>query len=141
MEKESISQWMDAEEVRALAESLLKPLSDEGREAAELDYGEDFVGFAEIPGGEKPDASADAARRSLSEAQQKASSAGVIPSPTSRAEFLKQVLKSRPEKAISPQPPKVVYVSKTTDRNPYPARTRVESPFTIAPNLFAVAIA
>ena len=46
MEKESISQWMDAEEVRALAESLLKPLSDEGREAAELDYGEDFVGFA-----------------------------------------------------------------------------------------------
>ena len=66
MEKESISQWMDADEVRALAESLLKPLSDEGREAAELDYGEDFVGFAEIPGGKKPDASADAARRSLS---------------------------------------------------------------------------
>ena len=134
MEKELISQWMDAEEVRALAESLLEPLSDEGREAAELDYGEDFVGFAEIPGGEKPDASADAARRSLSEAQQKASSAGVIPSATSRAESLKQVLKSGPEKAISPQRSKVVDVSKTTDRNPYPGKTRVESPFTIAPN-------
>mgnify|MGYP001258898074 CR=1 FL=1 len=134
MEKESISQWMDAEEVRALAESLLKPLPDGGREAAELDYGEDFVGFAEIPEGEKPDASAEAARRSLSEAQQKASSAGVIPSATSRAESLKQVLKSRPEKESFPQPSKVVYVSKTTDRNPYPGKTRVESPFTIAPN-------
>ena len=125
---------MDAEEVRALAESLLKPPSDEGGQAPELDYGEDFVGFAEMPGSGQVDSSADAARRSLNEAQQKVSSAGVVSSTDLRAESLKRVLKPKPTKAVSLKPSKVVYVSKTTDRNPYPGKTKIDSPFTIAPN-------
>jgi len=134
MEKESISDWMDAEEVRALAESLLRPVSDHGKSAPELDYGEDFVGFAEIPEADESSLEADTARRSLSEAQKKASSAKVIPSVSSRAESLKQVLKPKPVEPDTPKQSQVVYVSKTTDRNPYPGSREIDSPFTIAPN-------
>ena len=134
MEKESISQWMDEEEVRALAESLLRPVSDEGKQAHELDYGEDFVGFAETPGGEKSSSSIKTPRRSLSDAQQRSSSTGVDSSTNLRAESLKQVLKPKPVTVDSPQPSQVVYVSKTTDRNPYPGKAKIDSPFTIAPN-------
>ena len=135
MEKESVSEWMDADAVRALAESLLEPSSERGEVVPEVDLGEDFVGFVEVPkGGGQSSSSAEAARRALSAAQSRASSAGVISSASSRAESLKQVVKPSPAKAEIPKPSQVVYVSKTTEKNPYPAKARIESPFTIAPN-------
>ena len=135
MKKESVSDWMDEEAVRALAESLLKPAPGKGDSVPEVDPGDDFVGFAEVPKKEaKSKPAVEAARKTLSEAQSKAASSGVISSASSRAETLKKIAKPPPPKAGIPKPADVVYVSKTTDKNPYPPKRRIESPFSIAPN-------
>ncbi|MDA7888707.1 hypothetical protein N9A86_04945 [Akkermansiaceae bacterium] len=135
MEKESVSQWMDADAVRALAESLLKPAPESADRAPEVDLGEDFVGFVEAPGSQKKaNQPAELARKSLSDAQSRASSAGVIPSAASRAESLKKVVMPKPPQSATTKSSQVVYVSKTKETSPYPPASRIESPFKIAPN-------
>ena len=48
-----INSWVDATEVRRLAESLVLPVPDARRLPAET-YGEDFVGFAGRDAGARP---------------------------------------------------------------------------------------
>jgi len=47
MENETVSQWVDAENVRALAEELMKPADPPAPVTPEAIYGSGFVGFAE----------------------------------------------------------------------------------------------
>jgi len=47
MENESVNQWLDAASVRALAESLMKPVEPAPQMTPETIYGSGFVGFAE----------------------------------------------------------------------------------------------
>lgn len=47
MENETVSQWVDADNVRALAEELMKPAAPPAPVTPEAIYGSGFVGFAE----------------------------------------------------------------------------------------------
>ena len=47
MDNESVNQWVDAANIRALAEGLMKPVAAPPTISPEAIYGSGFVGFAE----------------------------------------------------------------------------------------------
>lgn len=88
MKNDSVNQWIDAGELRSLAESLLQPVTTEATEAPEEVYGAHFVGFTVAGPVDLGEATAQGrvrtvAMRSLSEARGKANEAGLVSAPES----------------------------------------------------------
>ncbi len=76
MQSEAVKQWLDEEHVRSLAEGLLIP-SPQGRGFPnDKMFGASFVGYASRP--EEEGSASVVARQSLSDAQNRAASSGII---------------------------------------------------------------
>ncbi|MEJ6828967.1 MAG: hypothetical protein QNK61_02120 [Akkermansiaceae bacterium] len=81
MEGDVVNQWVDAEELRKLAESLMVSAPRVNQSAPEAVYGDSFVGYTEVaavPPCETGSPGRDAALRTLSEARGLAASAGIV---------------------------------------------------------------
>ncbi|MBT8038158.1 MAG: hypothetical protein KJO21_11490 [Verrucomicrobiae bacterium] len=50
-----IESWLDAKEVRRIAESLMSPVPKVDQSAGDTGYGDDFEGFAEVPESDRSD--------------------------------------------------------------------------------------
>ena len=88
MQNDTVNQWIDAGELRLLAESLLQPVSNGSAVAPEEIYGDHFVGYTDAGPVDPRESSSqgrarDVAMRSLSEARGKAAQAGLVTSPES----------------------------------------------------------
>ena len=85
MQHDTVNQWIDAGELRALAESLMAPVPPHPASASEAVYGDHFVGYTESTSADPRHAVAaaegavrDAAMRSLLEARGKVNQAGLV---------------------------------------------------------------
>ncbi|MGC6427440.1 MAG: hypothetical protein ACON5H_10665 [Akkermansiaceae bacterium] len=85
MQHDTVNQWIDAGELRALAESLMTPVPSPPASASEAVYGDHFVGYTESTSADPRHAVAaaegavrDAAMRSLLEARGKVNQAGLV---------------------------------------------------------------
>ncbi len=76
MQSEAVNQWLDAAHVRSLAEGLLVPNPHQRGFASEKIFGASFEGYAEQA--EKKEAVSSLARQSLSDAQNRAVSSGIL---------------------------------------------------------------
>jgi hypothetical protein len=97
MEGEAVNQWLDEDHVRILAENLLKPGLGFDQVPNEKVFGTSFEGFADP---ESPVSSK--ARQSLSDAQSRASSAGIIAEKNEQTSA--PSLPSQPELKPRPEP-------------------------------------
>jgi hypothetical protein len=94
MHSEAVIQWLDAAHVRSLAEGLLVPSPQGGGLTNEKMFGSAFIGYADPEESVAPVSAM--ARQSLSDAQSRAASSGILrerteTAPTEQAKELKQV--------------------------------------------------
>lgn len=83
MQDDAVNQWIDAGELRSLAESLINPVTPTAIAGQDEVYGDRFLGYADFGPASMRDRSSqsqarDAAMRSLSAARGAAASAGIV---------------------------------------------------------------
>ncbi len=140
MQSEAVNQWLDADQVRALAESLLAPGPPLDPLPNESMYGKSFEGFAAVSPAEE---TSTKARQIPSEPQTRAASAGIIsenPKSTAPAPAASPAVERKPDPTpvakpeVRPEPAPVAppqsQVARTPVAPPQPqvARTPVAPP-------------
>ncbi len=76
MQSEAVNQWLDADHVRSLAEGLLEPSPEAPSFPNDKMFGSSFIGYTDF--GQQVALLPERARQSLSDAQNRASSAGIL---------------------------------------------------------------
>lgn len=83
MQDDAVNQWIDAGELRSLAEGLMNPVTPPASAGPDEVYGDRFVGYADLGTTSPRDTNShsqprDAAMKSLSTARRAAASAGIV---------------------------------------------------------------
>ena len=116
MQSEAVSQWLDAAHVRSLAECLLVPSPHGAEFTNEKMFGAAFVGFTEPAESVAP--APTMARQSLSEAQSRAASSGMLREKVEPAPLDQHPQPMQPEQIVPPGWPKPVEVIEEIEAPP-----------------------
>ena len=124
MQNEAVNQWLDADQVRSLAEGLLEQ-SPQGRPIPnEKMFGSSFVGFA---GPSKATTSVSTvAQKSLSEAQSRAASSGIIKGGSQAVPTSAPVVEEiKVEQKLAPESEEIKTSSETVTEKSSPFKTKL----------------
>ncbi|MDB4541371.1 hypothetical protein N9192_00580 [Akkermansiaceae bacterium] len=152
IQHDSVNQWIDAGELRSLAESLMNPVTPTASAGPDEVYGDCFVGYADFGSASPRNPSSqsqarDAAMRSLSAARGAAASAGIVsPAPINSSPRVEYTGPDTPLALKTPEPAsESVSIETVSTRaaeeiaatylhpQARPANTPIESPYKLSP--------